>query len=722
MLENQANPPGLDMDDEDILREMEKRINENLMILQDWREIEVRESFAVYEGDQWIKDDIERQASNAMPFITINRVKPVIKSIVGFGIQNSLDIKYVPRIDNSEQNGFKDVMNNAVRYIEQTTDAKMAYNLAMEDMFVCGVGATDTVFDYNKPPHNGDFKVERVFPAFLFWDPAARAKNLLDSDYVVRLKVVNRDIIRQEYNIEYYDDIYSSALDARILEFFSAVLAVKQLGVVYEYQFRKKVSFYRVNNPFKDLIQNPQLVMKLAEAKGLMPTEGIVSMEEIKTFAQMLQATIGLYAEKFQFDPAMDKMFTIEDSKDYAEFSKTLEYFGIKTTKVKQYRYRYYRTLSTGGKIISKSLNYSQEGFSIKFMTGEFSELTQYNFGLLRACKPAQRLLNQAVSDYQGFLATIPKGGVNIESDAVEDIQAFINTYAKARFVTVFKPGAFAAGKMQPKVAQMMPDGLLQMVTYADQQIMQVCGVTPELMGMMESKEQNSGYYRQLIKQGLTTLSTYFDARRSYLMEQARLYVDCVKILCENDEGRMIHNVIGDDNGEYVRLLKDNIAAQYDIIIDEQPTSPDEKQNNFEKLLELQMQMMQLPNPTNIMPLVLEYSPFDQKITNELKELIKPPPPPEPDPLNQELLKSEVNFKNSAAQKQMAEAQEIFHKIGGGEEESRDYLVDKKLIADINLTEMKSLAEMAKIENMSHDQLMRQKELILNNKLKESNV
>lgn len=713
MLENQANPQGLNMDDEDILREMEKRINENLMILQDWREIEVRESFAVYEGDQWIKEDIERQSSNAMPQITINRVKPVIKSIIGFGIQNALDIKYVARLNNPEQSGFKDVMNNAVRYIEQSTDAQMAYNLAMEDMFVCGVGATDTVFDYNKPPHNGDFKVERVFPAFLFWDPAARAKNLMDSDYVVRLKVVNRDIIRQEYNIEYYDDIYSSALDARILEFFSAVLAVKQLGVVYEYQFRKKVPFYRVNNPFKDLIQNPQSIMQVAESKGL------TSPDAMMMFGQMFKATVEYYSEKFGFVATTDKMFTIEDTKEFAEFNKSLQYFGLKTTKVKQFRYKYYRSLSTGGKIISKSENYSQEGFSIKFMTGEFSELTQYNYGLLRACKAPQRLLNQAVSDYEGFLATIPKGGVNIESDAVEDIQAFINTYAKAKYVTVFKPGAFAAGKMQPKTAQMMPDGLLQMITYADQQIMQVCGVTPELMGMMDSKEQNSGYYRQLIKQGLTTLSTYFDARRSYLMEQARLYIDCVRILCENDEGRMIQNVIGEDKAEYVSLLKNNIADEYDVIIDEQPTSPDEKQNTFEKLLELQMQMMQLPNPTNIMPLVLEYAPFDEKIQSELKELIQPPPPPEPDPMNQKLLESEINFKNSAAQKQVAEAQQIMHKIGGGEQEGRDYLADKKTIADINLTDMKSLAELAKIDNMSHDQIMRQKELILNNKLKE---
>lgn len=684
-------------DDEEIIREMEKRINENLMIEQDWREIEVRESFAVYEGDQWCKDDIERQNANGMPIISINRVKPVIQSIVGFEIQNRLNVKYIPRLNDDEQNGFNDVLNNAVKYIEQKTDADLEYTLAFQDMLICGVGATDTLMDYSKPPYDGEFKVERVMPAFLFWDPAARRKNKMDSDYVVRLKVVNRDIIRQEYGVEYFNDIYSSALDARILEFFQAVLAVKQLGVVYEYQWRKKKPFYQVANPFREL-----------DPAQLAVESGIMTMDGVDEFVTMLDATMAFYAEKYNFNPKLDQTFAITEKGDYSQFREAMKFFGIKVTNAKQYRYQYYRAIITGNNVVSKAENYSQDGFSIKFMTGDFSELTQYDYGLLRSCKAPQRLLNQAISDYQGYLNTIPKGGVNIERDAVSDIQGFLDTYTKAKQVTIFEPGALSGGKVMPKVAPPLPQGMLEMIQYADAQIMSVCGVTPELMGMMNTKEQNSSYMRQQIKQGLTTLSTYFDARRSYLQEQARLYIDCVRVLAENNEGRLIHNVLGEVNEQYVPLLRDNIAAEYDVVIEEMPMSPDQKEDTFLKLLEMQNVMLNKPNPVDLMPLILEYAPFEQSVVKELKAMIQPPPPAEPDPVNQRLLTTEADYKAASAYKITME---------GLEKEQTMRYAPYKTIADINLTEAKAASEVAKIADLTHQQIDRRIASIFNQQL-----
>jgi hypothetical protein len=551
--------------------------------------------------------------------------------------------------------------------------------------------------DYSKPPHDGEFRVERVMPAFLFWDPASRRKNKMDSDYVVRLKVVNRDIIRQEYGVEYFNDIYSSALDARILEFFQAVLAVKQLGVVYEYQWRKKQPFYQVENPFRDL-DPAQLAMD----------SGIMTMEGVEEFVTMLDATITFYAEEYNFNPKLDQTFAITEKGDYSKFRESMKFFGIKVTYAKQYMYKYYRAVITGNNVVSKSENYSQEGFSVKFMTGDFSELTQYDFGLLRACKAPQRLLNQVISDYQGFLNTIPKGGVNIERDAVSDLQGFLDTYTKAKQVSVYEPGALSTGKVMPKMAPPLPQGILEMIQYSDSQIMAVCGVTPELMGMMNTKEQNSSFLRQQIKQGLTTLSTFFDARRSYLQEQARLYIDCVRVLAENNEGRLVHNVLGEVNEQFVPLLRDNIAAEYDIVIDEMPMSPDQKEDTFMKLLEMQSVMLNKPNPIDLMPLILEYAPFDPAIVKELKAMIQPPPPQEPDPVNQRLLTTEADFKAASAYKLTMEAME--------KEQNMRY-TPMKTIADINLTETKAAAEVAKITDFTHQQMDRRIAAIFNQQL-----
>lgn len=684
-------------DDEEIIRVMEQRINESLMIEQDWRDVEVRESFAVYEGDQWVREDIERQKANGMPIVTINRVKPVIQSIVGFEIQNRLDVKYIPRLNNDSQNGFNDVLNNAVRYIEQNADADLEYTLAFQDMLICGVGATDTIMDYSNPPHDGEFKVERVMPAFLFWDPASRRKNKMDSDYVVRVKVVNKEIIKQEYGKEGFSDTYSGSVDDSILEFFQSVLAVKELGVIYEYQWRKKKPFYQIENPFRGV--DPQ---QLAAEQGIMTYEGV------EEFNAMYMATVQYYSEKYGFNPEVDQTFAIEDKADYSKFREACKFFGIKVTYAKQYMYKYYRAIITGGNVVSKAENYSQNGFSIKFMTGDFSELTQYDYGLLRACKEPQRLLNQVISDYQGFLNTIPKGGVNIETDSVRDIQGFLDTYSKAKTVTLFEPGALSGGKVMPKIAPALPQGILEMIQFADSQIMSVCGVTPELMGVMSTKEQNSGFLRQQIKQGLTTLSTFFDARRSYLQQQARLYIDCVRVLAENNEGRLIRNVIGEPGATYIPLLKSNIAAEYDIIIDEMPSSPDEKENTFMKLLEMQGQMLNKPNPIDLMPLILEYAPFEQDIVKQIKAMMQPPPPQEPDPVNQRLLSSEASYKEASAYKLTMEAMEKEQDMRYG---------DARNTADINLTEAKAAGEAAKIVSMSNAEIDKRIAAIFNQQL-----
>jgi hypothetical protein len=683
--------------DADIIRMMERRINENLVIEQTWRQEEVRDSLAVYEGDQWLDEDMKRQLANGMPIVTINRVKPVIQSIVGFEIQNRLDVKYVPRLTTDKQEGFADVVGNAVKYIEQKSNADLEYTLAFQDMLICGVGATDTLMDYTKPPHDGEFRVERVFPAFLFWDPASRRKNKLDSDYVIRLKVVNRNIIRQEFGLDYFDDIYSSTLDARILEFFQDILAVKQLGVIYEYQWREKVPFKQVENPFKDL--NPE---------ELALQQGIDTMEGVEEFVTVYEATKQMYAEKYDFDANMDQTFPIQEAGDWTEFKKACDFLGIKPKFAKQFKYKYYRAIITGHKVMEKSENYSQSGFSIKFMTGDFSELVQHDYGLLRSCKEPQRLLNQVVSDYQGFLNTIPKGGVSIERDAVANLQGFLDTYSKAKMVTIYEPGALSGGKMQPKIAPPLPQGILEMIQYADAQIMSVCGVTPELMGMMVSKEQNSAFMRQQIRQGLTTLSTYFDARRAYLQEQARLYIDCVRVLAENNEGRLVHDVLGEYGGQYLPLLRDSIAPDYDIIIDETPTSPDQKEETFLKLLDMQSVMLNKPNPIDLMPLIMEYAPFQQDVVRQIKELMQPPPPPEPDPINIRLLTTEADYKQASAYKLTMEAMEKEQNLRYG---------PAKYVADINLTETKAAAELAKIEQMTNERIDKRMSAIFNQQL-----
>jgi hypothetical protein len=680
MIDKQLNEAFIGLpNDEDIIARMEARLNESLTISQDWRQYEVRENYALFEGNQWTTEGINTQTKNSQAIININRTAPILESICGFEIQNRLDINYLPRLHDEEQEGFaSDIMNPAVKYIEQNAHAYMAYTLSFKDMLICGIGAVDVSINYDNNP-DGECVIERLFPAFLFWDNAARAKNITDSDYVVRLKVMNQELIKEQYGADYFDSIYDAALDARILEFFNAVLAVKTLGVVYEYQWRQKEPFYRVKNPFMDLDFND------------FPPEA----------AQLIQALMMDYAQRFEFDPQRDSLFSVEKMSQISDLKMMLEPAGIKIKSTKQHKFKYYRAIITGSKVVEKSENYSHTGFSIKFMTGQFSELTQSYYGLGRSCKEPQRLLNQAVADYVGFLQTIPKGGVEIERDAVDDINAFIDTYAKARHVTVYEPGGLA--KSRPKITPPIPAGVLEMIQYADQQIMQVCGVTPELMGMMQSKEMNSSFMRQQIRQSLTPLAIYFDSKYYFLQQIAYLFTDVVRILADNNEGRLIKNVTGEGTEKFFPLTKSRIAAEYDITVDEMPSTPDQDNDTFQKLLDLQVTSMNSPSPVNFLPLAMQFAPFNSKIKEQVTEMMKPPPPPEPDPVQQALLESETNYKNASAEKLKVEA--MRSQIEMQTKQAEAEFSPLRQAADIDYIEAKTISEHVKAGVAMHTPL-----------------
>jgi hypothetical protein len=614
--------------DEDLLETFNTRISDAIDASETWRTREVAENFALFEGDQWAREALDRQVNNAMPAITINRTSPVLESICGFEINNRLEVDYAPRLINGAQESLNDAMNDTVDYIKENTHARYQESLAFKDMTISGVGCTDTMINYDNN-EDGEAIVERVFPGFLLWDIGARAKNILDADWVCKIKIIDRDKIYDEYGLDESDTSFDNAADGRLIEFFNASLAVQDLGIIYEYQWREKKDFYRCENPLRGID---------AQSLGFEMQQMLVSLNSI-------------IQERFGFEIVNEENFTLDSKMEVNELKEILEIGGFDLKYSSQKKYKYYRAIISGDKVIKKAENYSQKGFSLKFMTGQFSETEQMYYGLGRPCKHPQRLLNQAVSDYVGFLQTSPKGGVNIEVDAVNDIQGFIRTYSKAREVTVFQSGALQSGKVQPKITPPIPAGILEMIQFADNQIMQVCGVTPELMGMMDTKEMNTSFYKQQIKQAQTTLATYFDAKSLYMRHQGTLYIDCVRVLVENNPKIIERNVTG-DNAEGLMLTQSTIAQEYDIRLQEKPDNDDENHDTFLKLLDMQTQM---PDK-QIMPLALEYSNFDKQLKEKLLAAIAPPPPPEPDPLNQAILESEINYKNASAERLKADA------------------------------------------------------------------
>ena len=69
-------------------------------------------------------------------------------------------------------------------------DAEDEESDAFWDTLVCGMGWTETRLDYEQDP-DGKILIERVDPLEMYWDPAARKRNLDDARYVIRVRLID---------------------------------------------------------------------------------------------------------------------------------------------------------------------------------------------------------------------------------------------------------------------------------------------------------------------------------------------------------------------------------------------------------------------------------------------------------------------------------------------------------------------------------------------------
>lgn len=609
----------------------------NIRIAQDflraaWRP-QMDEAYAIRAGYQWTKDEWDRVKNEGITPYTLNLTAPICNAISGFQVQNRSEVTYTPRLMGEGKDkaaAYADMVENGVNYIEDCSQAEFIDSHAFDDMVTCGVGATDAIIDYAVNEF-GHPRKERIFPGFVLWDPSAREKNFRDANWLARGKVVATDALADEEDEDGYSaEISPSFDDSYFTDYFDRNKSEQDLSVVYDYQWREKEVVHLVNNPFtpeSPLANDPLVLTWLGEAEkrlGFDITGGVLSISK----------------------------------KNWKAWKGETEALGIRWEKATTERvWRYYRATIWGGKLRSASPNFCQKGFSIKFMTGKFNERDQVPYGVVHDLKDPQRLLNQAVTDLAGWARSNPMGGVIIEDDAVANIKDFIKTYRKGRDVTVVKAGAIAANKIMQKEASPFPAGQQQMAQFYADAMLRVAGVTPEFMGQMDTKDMTGVLHAQIVRQGLTVLAPYFDAMRFYVQENGVIYIDMLRVLAQNHPMRPIRNVTGVQKEQYLPLLEDYIAAEYDIEIADQPLTPTQQQETFDKLMQMGIEYAQVSPQlaSATVGVALEYSPLRDDEKEQIRQAATPAPP-QPDPLNAMLVTAETKAKIAEAGQKEADA------------------------------------------------------------------
>jgi hypothetical protein len=322
-------------------------------------------------------------------------------------------------------------------------------------------------------------------------------------------------------------------------------------------------------------------------------------------------------------DPITNKQLELSQ-KEYQAFTSRMKSMSTAGLDVKflavEMTRRVYKEAYLGGEVLSIG-DAALGQFKWTAMTGEFDRTRGQWFGLVKIMRDPQMWANKWLSQSLHILNTTAKGGVVAEMDAFEDVRDAEDKWARPDSIIWVKRGALSGDKpkIMPRPGGAFPQGHIQLMEFAISAIRDVTGINLELLGM---KDQNQpGILEAQRKQaGMTVLATVFDSLRRFRKLGGRIRLHIIQNYLS--DGRLIR-VVGRDGAKAIPLMKDKCTGDYDVIIDDAPTSPNQKEANWAVISSMLPAFKdQLTSNPQLMVDCLEFSPLPPKLIDAIKTTI----------------------------------------------------------------------------------------------------
>lgn len=612
-----------------------------------WKEATINQAF--YAGDKMYYDtSINDNGRKRM--VVFNRVKPFVSAVAGFMIQTRRKPNYQAVLQSSEEQQLRSEYLNALSdQYRSNANADQVETQQDIDMLIAGYGAVDSNQDYEKNP-DGEILMERIAPLDVGWDGMSRQPNLLDARFVWRRKSYLKEEAIELFGGD--DEDYSQTVQQSDPQYdprggqinsFSYDLTEPNPDMVdvYYYQWWERKAYYRAENPLSQLNADPELQQRIYQA-----------MEAMVDFRSEDDSYEGDVDDLFEFDPSAP--YLTVDSTVKKDITALFAKLNIDIEWVKRFRKCYYTAICSNKKVFKQFKSLDQNGFTIKFKTGDYDERNRCWFGMVTQLREPAKYANKALTEILYVIASNSKGGVMYETTAVKNPAKFEKMYATTRAAIEVNDGAISGNKIAPKAQAALPTGYEQVLAEAKDGMFGSTGVNPEYLGSSENKQVSALLESQRIKQVVTTLASFFDAITLYQKEHARLMITLIRALAENSTGRLV-KVLGQDGAvRFEQLMSDNLADEYEIDIGEAPETAAQKDETAKLMMDLTMGFA--PLGINLMPVSAKYLPLKQADIRQLIEIASPKQPPPPDPMAMKAAELELAKKESEVQKNQASA------------------------------------------------------------------
>lgn len=532
--------------------------------MEQWRK-DAQEDYEFVAGRQWSDAELEALRKKSRPIVVFNRIGPVVDSVHGQEIGNRREVRYIPREPGDVKSN--ELLTSAAEWFRDQSHADDQESDAFLDTLICGMGWTETRIDYEMNA-DGDPVIERVDPLEMCVDFEAKGRNLADARRVWRVRRVplsEAQAMFPDFSPKELDATWTQVQSDRDLEKTNEVSSGEDMQsgdyrvTLVQVQWIERESYYRALDPFT--------------------------------------------GQEAEFSTA-----------EFATINKRMKPLGMEMPGVRQRR-KVRKQAFLGDKVLAVGDAPCPHGFSLQCITGKRDRNKGTWYGIVRAMKDPQRWANKWLSQMMHIMNSNSKGGLLAERGAFESQAQAEESWSDPSAITWMEDGAISQNKVKDKPPAQFPAGFQQLTEFAISSIRDTTGVSVEMLGMREAN-QAASLEMQRRQAGMTILQPLFDALKHYREMQGRVLLYYI----QNDlsDGRLV-KIAGDENEQYVPLVK-QATAEYDIIVDDAPTSPNQKEAVWSIIAQLLPSVMRFVPPQMLLKL-LEYSPLPSGVVADLKQL-----------------------------------------------------------------------------------------------------
>jgi hypothetical protein len=538
-----------------------------------------RMAYQFVAGHQWSAEDKEILREQNRPEVTFNRTAPIVKAVCGLEINNRQQVVYLPREQGDV--GVDEALTATARWLNDGCDAEDEESLAFRDMAICGEGWTESRMDFDIDP-KGCYVEERVDPMEMGCNASARRANYIDRRMTYRVRDMDVADAQALFEQSYMADV----IDAKWLN-DSVTPADGGRGNKLDYPDETRAGVPQSEK--RDTVKVCQVQWWDREKVNLVATEEKLLELSDEEFATLQQRHAAL-TEQAALDPLAEQVPPL----DHARVTKRV----------------YYEAFLGATTMLEKRRREIQE-FSFQPMTADYDPEDKCFYGIVNDLFDPQRWANKWLSQSMNVMNSNAKGGIIAEADVFVNVRKAQKDWADPTKMVIVKPGGMKKIKERQPIP--MPPGLENLLTFAIGSMRDVTGVNLELLGQAD-REQAASLEAQRRQSAMTILASLFNSKRRFTKRQGKLLLYFIQLL---PQGTLIR-VLEKGQYKYVPTMQLKDVEKYDVIIDEAPTSPDQKQYIWAMTTQLLSQGIPLP-PAAIAAL-LKYSPYPETVVKEISD------------------------------------------------------------------------------------------------------